>query len=82
MNSAPLIIRHPFAELGQTTSMFGMGIPNYSHILSLFLHIFGAYMYYTTHALIDGDQSYLETKDAEHVPKRRKLRLLSEAAAE
>ncbi len=31
-NSAPLIIRHPFAELGQKTSIFGKGIPKYFQI--------------------------------------------------
>ncbi len=31
-NSAPLIIRHPFAELGQKTSIFGKEIPKYFQI--------------------------------------------------
>ncbi len=35
-NSAPLIIRHPSAESGQITSIFGEAIPKNYKIQSLF----------------------------------------------
>ncbi len=43
-NSAPLNIRHPSAESGQITSIFGEAIPKNFQIQSLFLCIFGTWL--------------------------------------